>query len=293
VAAISSSLTIRSSRWTQLSEPKRVAANQWFLNTVLSRLDDKRTGAIVIVMQRGPHGRPNRLRAWPVRRHGRCLSLRRLQKASKLFPDHGPATPAATWLCPFTGARTDGGSSSQLRLQLGSEPVFGTISAGACAASGAMIKRHWVQRYPENPGCRKGELHLQSWDTALKGGPDNDWSVCTTSAGTPAISGTFSTCGAGGSITQHSKPRSSSKPNGGAQLQVLIAGSQELDWSPSRTSMPGTGHNRGSNARARQADPHVDPHPPSLKPSRFIFQNAPPGWLNSEAELFAFPGSRA
>ena len=35
-----------------LSQPKRESANQWFANTLLSRLDDKRTGAIVIVMQR-------------------------------------------------------------------------------------------------------------------------------------------------------------------------------------------------------------------------------------------------
>ena len=35
-----------------MSETKRSSANQWFTNTLLSRLDDKRTGAIVIVMQR-------------------------------------------------------------------------------------------------------------------------------------------------------------------------------------------------------------------------------------------------
>ena len=35
-----------------MSETKRSAANQWFTNTLLSRLDDKRTGAIVVVMQR-------------------------------------------------------------------------------------------------------------------------------------------------------------------------------------------------------------------------------------------------
>src|SRR5271166_5216888 len=34
------------------SEAKRNAANEWFKNTLVSRLDDKRTGAIVIVMQR-------------------------------------------------------------------------------------------------------------------------------------------------------------------------------------------------------------------------------------------------
>jgi hypothetical protein len=34
------------------SDVKRNGANEWFKNTPLSRLDDKRTGAILIVMQR-------------------------------------------------------------------------------------------------------------------------------------------------------------------------------------------------------------------------------------------------
>jgi len=34
-----------------MSETKRTAANHWFTNTLLSRLDDKRTGAIIVVMQ--------------------------------------------------------------------------------------------------------------------------------------------------------------------------------------------------------------------------------------------------
>ena len=45
---------------------------------------------------------------------------------------------------------------------------------------GAMIKRHWVQRYSELPSEDRRLSILQSWDTAAKGGPDNDWSVCTT-----------------------------------------------------------------------------------------------------------------
>jgi hypothetical protein len=34
------------------SEAKRTAANEWYNNTLLPRLDDKRTGGIVIVAQR-------------------------------------------------------------------------------------------------------------------------------------------------------------------------------------------------------------------------------------------------
>ena len=34
------------------SDSKRTAVNDWYSNTLLSRLDDKRTGKILIVMQR-------------------------------------------------------------------------------------------------------------------------------------------------------------------------------------------------------------------------------------------------
>jgi predicted phage terminase large subunit-like protein len=43
-----------------------------------------------------------------------------------------------------------------------------------------MIKRDWIKRYQELPPQRERSLILQSWDTASKGGPENDFSVCTT-----------------------------------------------------------------------------------------------------------------
>jgi predicted phage terminase large subunit-like protein len=45
---------------------------------------------------------------------------------------------------------------------------------------GAMVKRDWVVRYKELPPVPDHSMTLQSRDTASKGGPDNDWSVCTT-----------------------------------------------------------------------------------------------------------------
>lgn len=43
-----------------------------------------------------------------------------------------------------------------------------------------MIKRHWIVRYKKLPPMSERLMILQSWDTANKGGPQNDWSVCTT-----------------------------------------------------------------------------------------------------------------
>jgi predicted phage terminase large subunit-like protein len=45
---------------------------------------------------------------------------------------------------------------------------------------GAMVKRNWVVRYTELPPKAEWLMVMQSWDTANKGGPENDWSVCTT-----------------------------------------------------------------------------------------------------------------
>ena len=43
-----------------------------------------------------------------------------------------------------------------------------------------MIKRKWITPYVELPPASERFLTLQSWDTASKGGPENDFSVCTT-----------------------------------------------------------------------------------------------------------------
>jgi predicted phage terminase large subunit-like protein len=43
-----------------------------------------------------------------------------------------------------------------------------------------MIKRNWIQRYTDLSTSHERPLILQSWDTANKGGPENDFSVCTT-----------------------------------------------------------------------------------------------------------------
>jgi hypothetical protein len=48
-----------------LSEPKRTGANQWFANTLLSRLDDTRTGAICHRHAARSYGRYDGFRARP------------------------------------------------------------------------------------------------------------------------------------------------------------------------------------------------------------------------------------
>ena len=162
-----------------LSEAKRSAANEWFRTTLMSRLDDKRTGAIVIVMQRvhmddlsgfvlslsddwtvlnlpaiAEVDEDIRLSATQVR-HRRAGDV--------LSPEREPL-----WVL------------EALRQQLGSDAFSAQYQQAPAPPGGAMIKRAWIRRYAELPPQVDQYLTLQSWDTASKGGPDNDWSVCTT-----------------------------------------------------------------------------------------------------------------
>jgi len=67
-----------------------------------------------------------------------------------------------------------------LKLQLGSDGFSAQYQQQPAPPGGAMVKRHWVKRYKILPPASERLLTFQSWDTASKGGPENDWSVCTT-----------------------------------------------------------------------------------------------------------------
>ena len=67
-----------------------------------------------------------------------------------------------------------------LKLQIGSDAFSAQYQQAPAPPGGAMVKRHWIKRYSELPPLSERLFTLQSWDTASKGGPENDWSVCTT-----------------------------------------------------------------------------------------------------------------
>jgi predicted phage terminase large subunit-like protein len=68
----------------------------------------------------------------------------------------------------------------KLRMQLGSDIFSAQYQQAPMPTGGAMIKRHWISRYNNLPVRTWRSRIVQSWDTACKGGAENDWSVCTT-----------------------------------------------------------------------------------------------------------------
>jgi len=160
------------------SEPRRTAGNQWFANTLLSRLDDKRTGAIVIVMQRV---------------HIDDLTGYVLGQSAEWEVLSLPAIAYADEIIPIAAnrnyRRTAGEALSirepiftleAMKLEIGSDAFSAQYQQTPVPPGGMMVKREWIKRYTELPPRYEWLSVLQSWDTASKGGPDNDWSVGTT-----------------------------------------------------------------------------------------------------------------
>lgn len=163
-----------------LSDTRRERANEWFSNTLLSRLDDKVRGCIVIVMQRvhlgdltgyltHSSGEWTRLvlpaiadQAQTVRLGDDCDDVYDRQAGEALHSEREPLE-----------------TLEGLRRQLGSDTFAAQYQQQPVPPGGAMIKRSWLRRYDTLPLPSWPEV-LQSWDTASKEGAQNDFSVCTT-----------------------------------------------------------------------------------------------------------------
>jgi predicted phage terminase large subunit-like protein len=160
------------------SEPKRATVNNWVPNTLISRLNDKRTGAIILVTQR-VHAQDLTGSLLEGSSEWEHLSLsaiaeadERIQIGEGIFHERkaGEALhPEREPIEVLEGIRRDMGSEI-FSAQYQQEPV---------PPGGNMFKRAWFRYYDTPPARTYRSRFLLSWDTAAKGGAHNDWSVCT------------------------------------------------------------------------------------------------------------------
>jgi predicted phage terminase large subunit-like protein len=163
------------------SQSRRDTLNQWVSNTLMSRLDNKETGAIIVVMQRVhmddlPGFLMTERKGWEV------LSLpaiadveERIQIGDNEFY-HRQAGEA---LHP---AHESLETLLRLQQELGPDVYAAQYQQCPVPAGGNWIKREWICYYEKNelPERTRRTKIFQSWDTAAKDGAQNDFSVCTT-----------------------------------------------------------------------------------------------------------------
>ncbi len=164
-----------------LSDSRRARANEWFRNTLLSRLDDKVRGSIVVVMQRVHLDdlTGNLLRSSP--REWTLLELPAIAEERQVVRigngrDDVYIREVGEALHP---EREPLHVLEKLRTQLGSDTFGAQYQQRPVPPGGAMVKRTWLRRYDQLPPKPWWKV-VQSWDTASKEGAQNDYSVCTT-----------------------------------------------------------------------------------------------------------------
>jgi predicted phage terminase large subunit-like protein len=162
-----------------LSDSKRTAVNDWFFNTALLRLDDKQKGAIILVMQRlHLDDLPGRLLRdsddWTT------LSLAAIAEREESIQISENEHHLRRVGDPIHPEREPRHVLEVLRSQLGSYVFAAQYQQCPIPRDGLMIKRDWVQYYEKFPIRTSSSELFQSWDTASKDGPQNDFSVCTT-----------------------------------------------------------------------------------------------------------------
>lgn len=161
------------------SQALRDHANQWFSNSLLSRLDNKERGAIIIVMQRV---HLNDLTGYVLENSGdwTVLSLPAISEMDEriqIGDDRFYIRQVGEALHPgYESLKT----LNKLRREMGSELFQAQYQQAPVPSGGAMIRKQWL-RYYDTPPERTSRMRvIQSWDCAGKEGAANSWSVCTT-----------------------------------------------------------------------------------------------------------------
>lgn len=270
------------------SEARREGVNTWYSSTLLSRLNDKQNGRIVLISQRLHMNdlvghvlakeEPWETLVLPaIAPTDLDISvgddrLYRFRKGAALHPAREPLAVLEA-----------------LRREMGGDLFSAQYLQEPVPPGGSMFKRQWIQRYDPTPRQEHGDEVIQSWDTASKDGPANDWSVCTTwlrkdgchyllhvfrdRVDYPALRTSALQLG------DRFKPRLTLIEDAGVGIAL-------------RTELRRAGLNTRAVTPRTSKEARASVQAAVFEGGRVFFPRQAP-WLSElEAELFAFPGSR-
>jgi predicted phage terminase large subunit-like protein len=162
------------------SETKREGVNQWYSNTLLSRLDNKETGVILVIMQRVHQ---DDLSGYLLRDAEDVYEHLELPAIAEL-PQHVPLLRGRYYRRRVGEALHPTFESPEtlqmLRMEMGSSVFSAHYLQRPVPQGGALLQSEWFRYYTELPDSEQDSYILQSWDTAAKLGLLNSFSVCTT-----------------------------------------------------------------------------------------------------------------
>ena len=160
-----------------LSEAHRNSAGQWFDTILLSRLDSKSEGAVVIVMQRLHEddlaGRLLEKGGW---HHFKIAAIAEQEEHIPIGPRRIYKRRTGTVIDPRRESLED---LAHLRQSMGELFFSAQYQQEPIPLAGNLIKAEWFKEYDVAPTCTYNDVLVISIDTAMKGTELADFSVAT------------------------------------------------------------------------------------------------------------------
>ncbi len=160
------------------SDVTRNNVNDWFDGTAYTRLDSKKDGAIIIIMQRlhldDLVGYVRQRGDWDI------VNLPAIAEETEEYTFStlaGMKQVSREPGSPLHGARESLETLSMIKANMAEYQFYGQYQQAPVPMGGGMIKTDWLQRYTQQSLPEKFELIIQSWDTASKVNNFSDYSV--------------------------------------------------------------------------------------------------------------------
>jgi predicted phage terminase large subunit-like protein len=164
-----------------LSDVQRKAVNGWFDNTLYTRVNDKRTGCIILIMQRLHEddlvGHVLAMERWKVIRFPAIAEEDETHVIETPYGTRRFERRAGEALHP---EREPLEVLKRIREAQGEYNFAGQYQQAPAPLDGGLVKVGWFKTYTAADRPAKFEIIFQSWDTANKSSELSDYSVCTT-----------------------------------------------------------------------------------------------------------------
>ena len=160
------------------SDTIRNGVNDWMASTLFSRLDDPRTGAMVLVAQRlhqdDPCGRLQETGGWEV------LSIPAMATTARTYDIGRGRSHTQREGDLLHSERLSAFYLAAQRRRMGERKYEAQYQQAPVPANGSFFKREWLKFDDGLFVRRPGDKVVQSWDVAAKTGEAHDYSVCIT-----------------------------------------------------------------------------------------------------------------
>jgi predicted phage terminase large subunit-like protein len=160
------------------SDLQRRNTQEWFQGTLLSRLNDKANGSIVLIQQRLHEddmvGFVKQSGNWD---HLNLPAISEEDEWIEIGDDKWKYRREGDLLHP---EREDQETLDRLKKELGSRAFAAQYQQRPVPRGGDIVKLSWFKTYDRPPLRESGDLLVQSWDAAFTANEGSDYSVCTT-----------------------------------------------------------------------------------------------------------------